>query len=273
MKPSFGRLLNPLARLSACLLIACGLASANAIIVATGVDWSRGSDIWLNGQGQNFDAYFAGVFQISLTEDGITVNRDTVCVDLFTDIFIGQQYSSNVLSPDEMGSEALRLERAAWLLDNVLQPTEAPPPGQTYTSSLPSADWVHDSITGAALQLAIWDIVHDNGDGFSSGLVQLSTDPNHPTDPNVLAWAQFYEALSLGQLSNSAFVYLNADLGNGQPAQSLLGPIYHDNGPQPPPFLGSPNPEPSTFVLGGMVIGAVGFLRLRSRKAQRTMLN
>ena len=97
--------------------------------------------------------------------------------------------------------------------------------------------------------------------------MQASTDPNNPTDPTVLSWAQTYEAASLGQSSNDAYIYSNVDVGNGQPAQMLAGPEFLDGGPMP---LGiespSPAPEPSTFLLAGIALIAVSqFLRKRAR--------
>src|SRR5204862_499848 len=135
-------------------------------------------------------------------------------------------------------------ERVAWLVDNSLQPTEVP----ASPSELPSADWVTSSAKGAGLQLAIWDIVHDNGDGFAAGRVQAAGDPGNPTDPAVLSWAQFYESASVGKQSVHAFIYDNVDMGNGQPAQMLAGPQYLDGGPTPPTFTAFDTPEPSTFV-------------------------
>ena len=72
------------------------------------------------------------------------------------------------------------LKRVAWLLNNYY-PTNA--------------------VTGAGLQLAIWDIMSDNGDGFTSGLVRKSTSNGSPTNATVLADAIQYEALSVGKSS------------------------------------------------------------------------
>lgn len=243
-------------RLLAGLLLLCGLASATTI-VPTGVDWNRGGSIWIDESGQNTQAYFAGVIFITLTQDGAQYNRETLCVDLFTDIVSGQTYGTTLLTPDEVAGK--NLPRVSWLIDNALLPTEGPSDPSS-PSDLPQADWVLSSPQGAGLQLAIWDIVHDAGDGFSAGKVQAVTDPNHLTDPAVLGWAQFYEAASLGQESHNAFIYNNVDMGNGQPAQMLAGPQFSDGGPHP-------NPEPSTFVLAGAALVVIGkCLRNRSRR-------
>jgi hypothetical protein len=252
-------------RLLAGLLLFGGLAPA-ATIIATGVDWNRGANIWINADGTNEQTYFAGVIFITLTTpDGQTYNRDSLCVDLFTDIYLGQTYASTVVSPDDVSGK--NLNRVSWLIDNALLPTQ--PTGPSPTSALPQADWVTNSAQGAGIQLAIWDIVHDGGDGFASGLVQASTDPNNPTDPAVLNWAQTYETASFGQSSNTAYIYSNVDMGSGQPAQMLAGPEFLDGGPTPPGIEGFPAPEPSTFVLSGVALIAVSLcLRKRARRAQ-----
>ena len=113
---------------------------------------------------------------------------------------------------------------------------------------------------GAGIQLAIWDIVEDGGDGFSAGSVQAVTDTGNPedpnvTDPNVLRWARFYEWVSKGKSSDSAFVYQNVNMPTGQPAQMLEGPLFLDGGPVPAP-------EPSTFALAGLALMGICKLAL-----------
>jgi hypothetical protein len=137
-------------------------------------------------------------------------------------------------------------------LDNALMPGQN---GGSTPSVLPSADWVTTAAQGAGLQLAIWDLVENGGNGFSKGQgsVQAATGAN-PTDPTVLGWAVYYENLALipGNTTNDAFVYVNVDLGNGNPAQMLEGPEFtNDNGPQP-------TPEPSTLVLAGTALATLG---------------
>src|SRR5450432_1157669 len=102
-------------RLLAGLTLLCGMSSAASIVV-TGIDYNRGGSIEMNADGQDIQAYFAGVIFISLTTpDGTVYNRDSVCVDLFTDIFIGNTYGSTVLTPDDVPGK--NLPRVSWLLD------------------------------------------------------------------------------------------------------------------------------------------------------------
>lgn len=227
--------------------LACGIAAADTI-VATGVNASLGEyNVWINANGTDTNTYFAGVIEIQLTNSSGTVDRDTLCVDLFTDIYLGQSYGTTVYLPSQISpaSTAAALERAAWLEDNALLPAQNP----GAPSTLPSSDWVTTAAQGAGLQLAIWDIEVDGGDGLSSGEVQAATGSN-PTDPTVLSWAETYESLSSGMTSNVAFVYENVDSSNGDPAQTLEGPEFQDNGPQPVP-------ESSSFVLAGVALLAL----------------
>lgn len=234
---------------------ACGLASADTID-ATDVDWSRGEGVWLteNNSSTPTDAYFAGVIFITLTaSNGSQYNRDTLCAQLFVDINPGVTYNTTVVRPDQVPGRNLTI--AAWLVDSEL-PTVTTAP------------------QGAGLQLAIWDIVEDGGDGFSTGSVQASTTAGEETDPTVLLWAETYECLAMGsqspscqaagvtplgpvQTSDLAYVYINTAL-NGDPAQMLIGPVFQDNGPEPAP-------EPSTSTLGGAGLIAGAYLAFRKK--------
>lgn len=227
------------------LLVVCGLASADTI-EATGVDWSRGEGVWLkeNGSSTPTDAYFAGVINIIVTaNDGKQYNRDTLCAQLFVDIHPGVTYNTTVVRPDQAPGRNLQI--AAWLVDNELSA-------------------VTTAAQGAGLQLAIWDIVEDGGDGFDKGNVQASTTSGEETDPTVLSDAEAYEQLALGPLlqgpfqsSDLAFVYVNTTIPDGSPVQMLIGPVFPD-GPQPAP-------EPSTSALGGVGLVALAYLALRKK--------
>ena len=242
------------------LCICATLASA-ATITATGVDWNRGAGLWISEDGSPQDAYFAGVVLINLNENGQQYNRDTMCVDLFTDIYLGVTYDTDLVNPGDVPGR--NLNRVAWLLANALLPTQGP----VYSSLLPSSDWVTNSAQGAGLQLAIWDITTDGGDGFSAGRVQASTTAGELTDPATLAWAETYEKLSVGKTDNDAFVYINSGIGSGTPAQMLEGPIFRDGGPSPVPD--PQTPEPATCVLAGVALVGIGLSRRRGQRASR----
>jgi hypothetical protein len=253
------------------LLLASGLASADTID-AYAVDGTRGEyNLWLymsstsGGTPSISQAYFTGVIDINLDS---LYNRDTLCVDLFTDIMIGSTYYTTVLSPSQVtGRNIAELQTVAWLIDNELPAVNlAVQQGATAHGGA--------AAMGAGLQLAIWDITVDGGDGLSSGQVQAVTSStpgatsSNLTDPNVLYWTNLYEQAAQNQSSDLAFVYVNYALnGNGgpnlnSPAQMLEGPQFSDGGP-------NPYPEPATLALAGGALIAIGhFARRRRRTGQ-----
>jgi PEP-CTERM motif len=237
------------------LSVTCGVAYADTIS-ATGVDPNRSETIWMAEKGTPAQG-IAGVISIDLTTTGGDVyHRDTLCVDLFVSIYLGQTYNTNVLSPAEVSGKD-HLGIVSWLIDNALLPSQS-----SFASVLPPADWVTTPAQGAGIQLAIWDLVEDDGDGLSSGNVQISTAAGEATEQDVADWANTYESLAVGHLaqpSDDAYVYVNTDF-NGHGAQMLEGPQFQDGGPEPAP-------EPSTFALGGGGLVAAGLVTYRSRKA------
>ena len=238
-------------KLLGALLLACLPSLANSIIVPTGVDSTRGGGVWIKEDGVEVNAYFAGVIFIALTENNKVYNRDTLCVDLFTDINLGVQYQTTVLHPAEITGKDL--PRVSWLVDNALLPTERA--GEV--SMLLESDWVRSVAQGIGIQLAVWDIVHDGGDGFSSGRVQAAT--LNRTNAAALYWAQRYLTLSSGHSSNLAYIYENYLPSNHVEAQMLAGPRFLDGGPVP-------TPEPATMVMVGTVLLALGCLRRHRRQ-------
>ena len=149
--------------LFAVAILTSGIAAADTI-VATGVDGALSeSSLWIDENGTD-TSEIAGVIYIQLTDSSGTVDRDTMCVDLFTNIYLNQTYNTTVDLPSQVPppQNPAYLERIAWLEDNALLPVLFP--GDP--STLPSADWSATQAQAAGLQLAIWDIVVDGGDGY-----------------------------------------------------------------------------------------------------------
>jgi hypothetical protein len=199
-------------------------AVANTIIVV-GTDSNLGENIFLREDGSNESAWAGG---IDVKVDGH--NRVLFCVDLFVEINSGGTYNTALDFAD-----TANLKRVAWLLNNYY-PTNA--------------------VTGAGLQLAIWDIMSDNGDGFTSGLVRKSTSNGNPTNATVLADAIQYEALSVGKSSTNAVVYHNFTIPGGAPAQTLIGLWPTDGGP-----IATPEPASIFMILGGLALIGLGRFR------------
>ncbi len=247
------------------LLPGCGLVWADQII-PTEVDPGRSMTIWMNENG-NPTQGLAGVILIDLITTQ-TYHRDTLCVDLFKTITLTNSYSTVILTPSgasaKYGKNNLGL--VSWLIDSALVPGQG-----SFTSVLPSVDWVTTSSQGAGIQLAIWDLVEDGGDGLTKGSVQMSTASGQETDADVVKWAETYECVALGPTSPSCLLAGISPLGPGTPtddafvyindnnnAQMLEGPLFQD-GPQP-------IPEPSTLgLVGGVLIVASLILRKKLR--------
>jgi hypothetical protein len=215
-------------------------AAGNSIILQS-VDTPLGEQqtLWINEQGTATQLFWAGGINASV--DGHA--RVLWCVQLFVNIGLNTTYNTVVDWADTP-----QLQRVGWLMQNVV--------GGVTTQA-----------QGAAFQIAIWDIVEDNGDGFNSGKVAKSSSSSHPTDPTVLNLAIQYETLSQGKLFKYAPVYHNVKVSDGSAVQNLMGPLAYDGG-----VLGqAPEPGDGWMTLGGCALIALArygrYLRMGSRRS------
>lgn len=164
--------------------------------------------------------------QILATIDGL--NLIAYCVDLFTSIGLST-YNTTFGDPTGISNGG----RVAWLF-NQFAPT------------------VNSNTSAAALQLAIWDVVHDGGNGLTSGNVQL----NVTGSATLRSLAESYILASVGQSSTNATILHNVAF-NGTPAQNLI-----TNRIIPPSSV----PEPGTWMMtaAGLFLAAFGTRRRRS---------
>lgn len=235
--------------------MARGTALASTIL-PTLADSSRGMNIYVieNGVGSNT---FAGIIEVMVAADGVSETRDALCIDLFTSISAGVTYDTTVLDPTSIAGK--NLTRTAWLINNALLPTYGI---DGFTSELPEDYWLEsgDSVLGAALQLAIWDITHDGGDGLRSGSVAYYNTPGHQIDKAVRKAANYYLSVSLGKSSDVGYVYDNLIRGTTTEAQMLAGPRYLE-------LEDTEAPEPGTLaVVGAALIGLGCYARRRKSK-------
>jgi hypothetical protein len=228
-----------LLRLSLAFLVCAGLGCANAIIL-TGVDAPLGEQntLWIDEGGTNTQLYWAGGINVSV--DGHP--RVLWCVQLFVNINLNTNYNTTVDFADTPN-----LQRVGWMVKNLVSS-------------------VTTQTQGAAFQLAIWDIIEDNGDGFAvgAGKVTQSTDLLHPTDSSVLTAAQAYEAQSVGKSFAWVPVYHNVTISGGKAVQNLIGPIVDDGGP----LSFAPEPPGLSTVLAGFGLIAAGLWRRRRSPRQ-----
>jgi hypothetical protein len=228
---------------------------------AVGMGWAEtGSSLWIDVNGAPQNLYWAGGFDIELTDTndpGNTWDRVVFCVDLLTDVNVPGTYNTVLdnsdnpyLTPGDPQAVRDSLERVGWLLAN----------------RWPSGTQAAQAVQGAALQLAIWDIVSDRGNGFDPGVgsvVSRSTDPSNPTNPDVLSAAIADETASDGLSAPFGIVYHNNYPNHGAVVQTLMGAGPHDI-PGPVPL-----PEPSALLLiifqGIALIGASCLCGLRRR--------
>jgi hypothetical protein len=211
-------------------VLAAWPAVANTLIVV-GADNSYGENIWIDENGANKQVWSGG---IDIKVDGYS--RMAFCIELFVNINVGT-YTSVL----DFADTSSNMQRVAWLLNNAYPTTAA---------------------QGAGFQLAVWDIMTDNGDGFTSGLVRKSTGT--ATDATVLGDAINYETISAGKASTvNIVVYHNTQ--NKTAVQTLMGLWPTDGGPIPE------TPEPAAIVLVLSGLSLIGLSRIRRRRRGRAV--
>lgn len=209
--------------LLAALLADTGTAATLAIL---GADTARGGTINITQNGVATNVY-AGVI-LGRYNGGPTIAF--YCADLFTPIGV-DTYNSRTVFPRAARHE----DRAAWLYAN-------------------RAAAVNSVTLGEAMQMAIWDIIHDNGDGPNAGSVRRSgSTPNAVVN----AWTN-YLSVSLGQTAFNVSIFLNTVISTGGPAQTLIGALQSDTV--------ADSPEPGTMLLCSTVLLALGWRRKGSTR-------
>lgn len=197
-------------------------ASASTLSV-TGVDYSLGQVVDLSANGQS-KLTFAGIIFAEYENTPVA----TFCVDLYT--AIGIETFGVIANPVD---QVINGRRVAWLI-------------QEFLPSVINAD------QAAALQVAIWDVVHDSGNGLSTGSLQAGATP----EP-VVTLAEQYILASVDKESStgSVFTHVNGPLVK----QQLMTTVDFT-----PSAFGVPIPEPATYALFGAGLLALGVVRRRN---------
>ena len=203
------------------LAAALSIGSASAATMQMDLlDYTRGQDVHINANG-TAEFGFAGVMTGSIGGLG---TFGVFCVDLFTFIDVPGTYDVNIKPTSAVSNGG----NVGYLYNK-------------YYYSLSTPD------DFAALQIAIWDVVHDGGDGRLLGSVQ--EDTGNPWSAAFRARVDQFITEGMANTSTNASVFENA-----------LGPLTEQT------LFGLVTPEPSSYVLMSSGFIALGLLRRRKLK-------
>ncbi len=232
--------------LAGLMIASSGYASATTISFQ-GLDAALSTSVWLdftymagdtmlNGNTANRQRTVTesiGVGALDISVDGSLQLQDAFCVDPFRYISNGN-YTVNLAGPSAVTNGS----RAAWMVHDILP----------QISASTNANLARNM--AAALQLAIWDVVTDNGDGFGRGRIQASSNTSKPTDAAILSLANSFISQSVGQSSANAYIISNVNLQFNTQRLIIDRP-------------GSAVPEPSTWALALSGLAFAAFRRVK----------
>lgn len=212
------------------LLMALAQPAQASVLYYSNYDAARSSTILFNVEVSpgNLQEQLHTVGVMSIEVDG-GPTLAAFCADLFTGIASSNTYTTAVQSAS--GSPYTRI---AWLMANVLP------------SIIAGSGTAQQQ--GAALQLAIWDIIHDNGNGLQAGVIQQSGN----TDGAVAAYANAYIGAAWAP-TLGLNIYHNTFPNTTFAAQDLVS-------------YSSTVPEPATLSLSALALGALFLLGRVQRK-------
>jgi PEP-CTERM motif len=216
------------------ILVAAVLATtAQATTISVnGYDEPAGTSATVNVNGTEH-AVWAGPFLIGV--NGGPTTLDVFCLDFFASIDNHATYSVIVTPPS-----AALFQTAAQMYS-------------TYVSNMVNATGAAKKLYGAALQLALWEVVIDGFDlgttnDLATGNFRASTITPFSTDLQNIVTS--YLTAALGPVAPGTVIYQSANANI--PMQTLIG----GGGPEVP--------EPGTWALLGSGLIGLSLLRRRS---------
>ena len=215
-----------------------------SLISVLGVDTNRGATFWLNADGVDQQDY-AGVIRVNIN-GGAAI--DAYCIDLFVGVSVNDTYNVNLNAAQDANRR-----RIAWLVQ-----TQAP-----IINAL--ANGTEKQQRSAALQLTIWDIIHDSGDGFAAGRVRWDTTGSTNTPTNIRNYSESYRTLSIGQsVDNFGLIATHVQ---GTWVKQTMFLAYTQASLQAMGII-QDTPEPATLVLSASAFLLLGLFRRRRPMAR-----
>jgi poly-beta-1,6-N-acetyl-D-glucosamine synthase len=200
------------------LAAAAGIPSSlhATTIAVKAPNWTRGQLLTLTVD-HVVRTVFAGALSFSFDNSPKLI--DLFCVDMFAYVYLNETFEVKQRTP----ALTDRTGRAAWLYSNY-------------------ASFVTTPLAGSAFQLALWDIIHDGGDGLETGRIRLT--PVLPAE--VAAQAVWYIDASSGKSSTAATLWQSANTSLHRQLQ--IGSV----------------PEPSTWLMIAIGSGLLLIIRFRT---------
>ena len=194
------------------------------------LDNTAGMQVGLKVNGTEHNEW-AGPF--IATVDGVQT-VEVFCLDFFTSIDY-HQYTVTITAPSSAFQAAAQMY-------------------STFVANFANSTPQTRALYGAALQIALWDVVIDGvgtpGAGMQAGNFQESTlNPFSNSHPNLEAVVNSYLSATLGPVAPGTVIYQSAS--QDIPMQTLIG------------GGGNGVPEPGTFLMLGGGLLAIGLIRRR----------